>query len=143
MEWVSFILTIVRLVYTNIFHKIMFSGNDENTATLPLGWEEREDGANGRTYYVNLLAQITQWQHPGNDRHLEDDIHLEVEAREPVVKYKNLNTEGLPEGWTMQVAPNGRVFFINHNDKKTTWVDPRTGRPSPLPLSPTLQSPVV
>jgi len=46
---------------------------------------------------------------------------------------KNLNTEGLPEGWTMQVAPNGRVFFINHVDKKTTWVDPRTGRPSPLP----------
>lgn len=47
---------------------------------------------------------------------------------------KNLNTEGLPEGWTMQVAPNGRVFFINHNDKKTTWVDPRTGRPSALPV---------
>lgn len=46
---------------------------------------------------------------------------------------RNLNNEGLPEGWTMQVAPNGRVFFINHNDKKTTWVDPRTGRPSPLP----------
>ena len=32
-----------------------------------------------------------------------------------------------------QVAPNGRVFFINHADKKTTWVDPRSGRPSPLP----------
>ena len=44
-----------------------------------------------------------------------------------------LNTEGLPGGWTMQVAPNGRVFFINHADKKTTWVDPRTGRPSALP----------
>ena len=24
---------------------------------------------------------------------------------------KNLNTEGLAEGWTMQVAPNGRVRF--------------------------------
>jgi len=45
-----------------------------------------------------------------------------------------LNTEGLPDGWTMQVAPNGRVFFINHNDKKTTWVDPRSGRPSALPV---------
>ncbi len=31
------------------------------------------------------------------------------------------------------MAPNGRVFFINHADKKTTWVDPRTGRPSSLP----------
>ena len=36
---------------------------------------------------------------------------------------------------TIQVAPNGRVFFINHTDKKTTWVDPRTGRPSALPNS--------
>ncbi len=44
-----------------------------------------------------------------------------------------LNAEGLPAGWTMQVAPNGRVFYINHADKKTTWVDPRTGKPSALP----------
>ena len=44
-----------------------------------------------------------------------------------------LNTDGLPSGWTMQVAPNGRVFFIDHINKKTTWVDPRNSRPSPLP----------
>ncbi len=44
-----------------------------------------------------------------------------------------LNAEGLAPGWTMQVAPNGRVFFINHAEKKTTWVDPRSGRPSALP----------
>jgi len=44
-----------------------------------------------------------------------------------------LNLEGLPSGWTMQVAPNGRVFFIDHISKKTTWVDPRNSRPSPLP----------
>ena len=33
----------------------------------------------------------------------------------------------------MQVAPNGRVFFIDHNERSTTWVDPRTGRASPMP----------
>ena len=48
-------------------------------------------------------------------------------------KANKLNTEGLPNGWTMQVAPNGRVFFIDHSNKKTTWVDPRTSRPSSLP----------
>ena len=31
------------------------------------------------------------------------------------------------------MAPNGRVFYINHAEKKTTWVDPRSGRPSQLP----------
>lgn len=39
----------------------------------------------------------------------------------------------MPAGWSMQVAPNGRLFFINHNAKKTSWVDPRTGRASPMP----------
>lgn len=33
----------------------------------------------------------------------------------------------LPSGWDMQVAPNGRVFFIDHSTKTTTWTDPRTG----------------
>lgn len=41
--------------------------------------------------------------------------------------------EGLPQGWSLQVAPNGRVFFIDHNTRATTWVDPRTGRASPMP----------
>lgn len=40
---------------------------------------------------------------------------------------------GLPSGWSMQVAPNGRVFFIDHTRKTTTWEDPRTGEPSHLP----------
>lgn len=40
---------------------------------------------------------------------------------------------GLPSGWSMQVAPNGRVFFIDHTHKTTTWVDPRTGQPSRVP----------
>uniref|UniRef100_A0A1Y1KXM1 E3 ubiquitin-protein ligase n=2 Tax=Photinus pyralis TaxID=7054 RepID=A0A1Y1KXM1_PHOPY len=38
--------------------------------------------------------------------------------------------EGLPSGWSMQLAPNGRWFFIDHNERTTSWIDPRTGRPS-------------
>ncbi|XP_059620512.1 E3 ubiquitin-protein ligase Nedd-4 isoform X1 [Phlebotomus argentipes] len=45
----------------------------------------------------------------------------------------NPDTTGLPPGWSMQVAPNGRIFFIDHNERKTSWVDPRTGRASPMP----------
>ncbi|KAF2900726.1 hypothetical protein ILUMI_05467, partial [Ignelater luminosus] len=42
-------------------------------------------------------------------------------------------TEGLPSGWSMQLAPNGRWFFIDHNERTTSWIDPRTGRPSAMP----------
>lgn len=43
------------------------------------------------------------------------------------------NDEMLPRGWTSQVAPNGRVFFIDHIKKQTTWIDPRSGMPSSPP----------
>ncbi|ETN61114.1 E3 ubiquitin-protein ligase nedd-4 [Anopheles darlingi] len=40
---------------------------------------------------------------------------------------------GLPNGWAVQVASNGRLFFIDHINKTTSWVDPRTGFASPIP----------
>ncbi|XP_058446640.1 E3 ubiquitin-protein ligase Nedd-4-like isoform X3 [Malaya genurostris] len=43
------------------------------------------------------------------------------------------SSEGLPPGWTMQFAANGRLFFIDHISKKTSWVDPRTGVASSIP----------
>ncbi|KAL9903400.1 E3 ubiquitin-protein ligase Nedd4 isoform 2-T3 [Glossina fuscipes fuscipes] len=41
--------------------------------------------------------------------------------------------EALPPRWSMQVAPNGRTFFIDHTARRTTWIDPRNGRASPMP----------
>jgi E3 ubiquitin-protein ligase NEDD4 len=38
--------------------------------------------------------------------------------------------EPLPAGWSSQTAPNGRTFYIDHNNKSTTWIDPRTGKAS-------------
>ena len=37
-------------------------------------------------------------------------------------------------GINLHLNSKFQVFFINHTDKKTTWVDPRTGRPSALPV---------
>ncbi|XP_050294716.1 E3 ubiquitin-protein ligase Nedd-4 isoform X4 [Anthonomus grandis grandis] len=47
--------------------------------------------------------------------------------------------EDLPPNWSVQRAPNGRLFFIDHREKTTSWVDPRTGRASPMPNQPTVQ----
>lgn len=45
----------------------------------------------------------------------------------------NADEEPLPPRWSMQVAPNGRTFFIDHASRRTTWIDPRNGRASPMP----------
>jgi len=39
----------------------------------------------------------------------------------------------MPPGWTESRTPDGRSFFINHVEKRTSWIDPRTGRPTNKP----------
>lgn len=46
---------------------------------------------------------------------------------------KKRESRKLPEGWSKKRAPNGRIFYINHKDKSTTWTDPRTGKDSSIP----------
>ncbi|RMZ94174.1 E3 ubiquitin- ligase Nedd [Brachionus plicatilis] len=43
------------------------------------------------------------------------------------------NEAALPSGWDFSFSDKGRMFFIDHVNKTTTWVDPRTGKPSPQP----------
>ncbi|KAE8748048.1 hypothetical protein FOCC_FOCC005243 [Frankliniella occidentalis] len=124
------------------------SGDREQSIHLPLGWEERLDG-NGRTYYVNHVARTTQWERPtvseinaGSDQveiaavEFQRRFHISADEDDPS---GNLSSAGLPPGWSMQIAPNGRMFFIDHNERSTSWVDPRTGRASPMPNPPSTQ----
>lgn len=61
------------------------------------------------------------------------DSNIEPSSTIAIPEDTSEGSEGLPKGWSMQVAPNGRTFFIDHNTKATTWVDPRTGRASSMP----------
>jgi len=88
----------------------------EQLHNLSIQGEERAPGTRSRT-----TSESDTTDTPSNRRSVSSSTA------------RNLNAEGLPSGWTLQVAPNGRVFFIDHISKKTTWVDPRTARPSPLP----------
>ena len=37
----------------------------------------------------------------------------------------------LPQGWELGRDYDGKIYFIDHNNKKTTWVDPRDRFASP------------
>jgi E3 ubiquitin-protein ligase NEDD4 len=43
------------------------------------------------------------------------------------------NEAPLPAGWEISYTDKGRMFFIDHAHKTTTWIDPRTNKPSPVP----------
>ena len=46
----------------------------------------------------------------------------------PVVPGNNVTTPGsgsLPPGWEERYTPEGRPYYVDHNTRTTTWVDPR------------------
>ncbi|XP_016986042.1 E3 ubiquitin-protein ligase Nedd-4 isoform X3 [Drosophila rhopaloa] len=66
---------------------------------------------------------------PSTRRNSEEDNA----AVPPMEQNAGGEEEPLPPRWSMQVAPNGRTFFIDHASRRTTWIDPRNGRASPMP----------
>jgi hypothetical protein len=96
-------------------------------------------------YLVYLIVshntQETTWEHPTlSDEELEE-LRLETERTftgERLLSPVSPNSakiscefdSDLPDGWEAALTPEGIPYFINHITKQTTWVDPRTRRPS-------------
>jgi hypothetical protein len=60
----------------------------------------------GRTYFVNHISKITQWEDP---RRMDS----------------NMFDLPLPDGFEMRYTKQGLVYFVDHNKKTTTFRDPR------------------
>ncbi|CAG9534504.1 unnamed protein product [Cercopithifilaria johnstoni] len=76
----------------------------------------------------------SRWQ-GSSEEHVEDSIaSLEAGLRTKFESGGRVDPNDgrglLPQGWDIQVAPNGRTFFIDHIHKTTTWIDPRDGQAS-------------
>ncbi|XP_050727650.1 WW domain-containing transcription regulator protein 1-like isoform X6 [Eriocheir sinensis] len=46
-------------------------------------------------------------------------------SQAPPVGVVNGNLGPLPDSWEQAVTPEGEIYFINHEDKSTSWFDPR------------------
>ncbi|WFD08500.1 HECT-type E3 ubiquitin transferase [Malassezia vespertilionis] len=123
-------------------------GNSDEYGLLPVGWERRTDHL-GRTYYVDHNMRSTTWTRPTgeapqdtieidrarmNSTAVADDF-LGVEnssvnspSATPVGAASNATSAGagpLPSGWEQRTTADGRAYFVDHNTRTTTWVDPR------------------
>jgi E3 ubiquitin-protein ligase NEDD4 len=98
-----------------------FSAFEDSLGRLPAGWERKEDNL-GRTYYVDHNTRATSWSRPTNPAS-SSAIVPSTEITPPVASLSS--TGELPLGWEMKHTPEGRPYFIDHNTKKTSWVDPR------------------
>ncbi len=123
-----------------------FSSFEDQLGRLPPGWERRTDNF-GRTYYVDHNTRTTTWKRPT----LDASDHRPVENRtssaaaspqstgasvSPGVDQatamqmaaSGATTAGLgelPRGWEQRFTPEGRPYYVDHNTRTTTWVDPR------------------
>ena len=109
-------------------------------ASLPSGWEERTHH-DGRTYYVYHHTKTTSWGRPVDAS--QSPQHLPVatvtavmppisaaptttQQRAPVATATAtpVNSYTLPPGWEQRVRTDGRVYFLNHATKTTSWTPP-------------------
>ncbi|XP_055291562.1 E3 ubiquitin-protein ligase NEDD4 isoform X2 [Moschus berezovskii] len=89
---------------------------------LPPGWEEKQD-ERGRSYYVDHNCRTTTWIKPT----VQEDPRLKIPAhlRGKTSLDSSSDLGPLPPGWEERTHTDGRIFYINHNNKKTQWEDPR------------------
>lgn len=105
-----------------------------------------------RRYHISAEEQSNGRGDPSSNNQSFDNVDSNNSSRRdsPVSTHTNSSNntsqndltaigDDLPPGWSVQRAPNGRLFFINHHERTTSWVDPRTGRASPMPNQPTVQ----
>ncbi|KAI8381605.1 uncharacterized protein BYT42DRAFT_598307 [Radiomyces spectabilis] len=88
---------------------------------LPPGWEMRTTSGD-RPYFVDHNTRTTTWVDPRRQQYISTigpGSNLQVQVQ-PVSQLGPL-----PSGWEMRLTNTGRVYFVDHNTKTTTWDDPR------------------
>ncbi|XP_012865488.1 PREDICTED: E3 ubiquitin-protein ligase NEDD4 [Dipodomys ordii] len=89
---------------------------------LPPGWEEKQD-ERGRSYYVDHNSRTTTWAKPSTQEDPRLKIPAHLRGKSSLDPPKDLGP--LPPGWEERTHTDGRIFYINHNIKRTQWEDPR------------------
>ncbi|XP_073791950.1 E3 ubiquitin-protein ligase NEDD4-like isoform X27 [Danio rerio] len=91
-----------------------------NQSFLPPGWEMRI-APNGRPFFIDHNSRTTTWEDP----RLKYPVHMRTKA-----SLDPGDLGPLPPGWEERVHADGRTFYIDHNNKKTQWEDPRLQSPA-------------
>ncbi|XP_018495142.1 E3 ubiquitin-protein ligase NEDD4 [Galendromus occidentalis] len=97
---------------------------DSSVSNLQSSHHHAASGQNGRNESVSSSADAIGLSIGSLSLNCQGRVHISQED--------HIDSAGLPIGWSLQKAPSGRTFFIDHNTKTTTWIDPRTGKPSQI-----------
>ncbi|XP_042561152.1 transcriptional coactivator YAP1 isoform X1 [Clupea harengus] len=96
---------------------------------LPPGWEMAKT-ASGQRYFLNHLDQTTTWQDPRKtllqmNPAPPSPLPVQQQQQQQQQQVMAPATGPLPEGWEQAITPEGEIYYINHKNKTTSWLDPR------------------
>lgn len=97
---------------------------------LEPGWEQRFT-PEGRSYFVDHSTRTTTWIDPRRNTTapaLSASTMSSAQTSTQLATAQQTSASNLgplPGGWEMRMTGNGRVYFVDHNAKITTWDDPR------------------
>jgi protein yorkie len=75
-------------------------------------------------YYMNHMTKSTQWEDPRAQ--IMQQRNMEQQQIQPSQQQMESSRLGpLPPGWEQGETNEGEIYFINHQEKKTSWFDPR------------------
>lgn len=96
-----------------------------NEPVLPPGWERRVEPTTKRVYYVDHNTKTTHWVPPNVVVKPQPIVQNVPQQPSPVLPVYNTQAP-LPPGWEERKdQQTGRVYYVNHHAKTTTWTDPR------------------
>ena len=82
--------------------------------------EHRQSAANVRGVDEELGAEDMEDQVPSSAS------QLALMRAETAAVMRRVQERPLPEGWEKRIHSDGRTYFVDHRNRTTTWVDPRT-----------------
>ncbi|KAJ3218010.1 hypothetical protein HK099_005276 [Clydaea vesicula] len=110
---------------------VVHSTSSSNLGPLGAGWEQRFT-PEGRSYFVDHNNRMTTWSDPRRNQAATPATTTtpmnasQTATQLALAQQQAAATLGpLPGGWEMRMTSNGRVYFVDHNAKITTWDDPR------------------
>ncbi|BFZ02488.1 hypothetical protein BsWGS_05528 [Bradybaena similaris] len=109
--------------------QVHLSPDDAEEEPLPAGWAIGI-APNGRTFYIDHNTRKTSWEDPRKIALHRGGSLRGHESPSPLFRSNSSddllhNLGPLPPGWEERTHSDGRVFFIDHNNKTTQWEDPR------------------
>lgn len=102
---------------------------------LPQGWEFAKT-PDGQTYFMNHTDRTTTWVDPriaileeqqgrANANNMQAVNHQQPQMHINNVQQAEQVQQPLPAGWEQATTPQGEIYFINHETRTTSWLDPR------------------